>query len=136
MKKRFSIIYQRYALQRRFLLVGGFNTLVAITFYPLLCFSVTFFRHHYLLTLILSHVVCITLSYLTQKYLVFKTHGVSFYEYLRFILFYNGVFVINFLLLPLLVQHFHASPGKIQLGINLLIAIGSYFWHQKITFKS
>lgn len=135
MTPRLRVLYQKYALQRRFLLVGGCNTVVGVVTYPLLCGLFVTLHTHYQLTLVLSQIWCISFSYLTNKYFVFKTQGISLREYWRFTLFYNLIFALNFLLLPLLVHGLQLSPAHIQLVINILIVIGSYFWHRRITFK-
>lgn len=135
MQKAISYVRQKYALQLRFLMVGGFNTLLGIAAYPVLYVVIVPLQSHYNILLVLTHLLCITTSYLTNKYLVFKTRGVCFWEYLRFTLFYNIIFVINLGLLPLLVQWQHLNPAKVQVAINLFIAAASYFWHTYVTFR-
>lgn len=127
--------YQRHALKWRFLLVGGFNSLMGIMLFPLLCWIFLSLREHYQWTLVLSHVVCINLAYMMHKYIVFKTKGFSFSEFFRFTSFYNIVFSLNWLMLPWLVHGLQKNPALIQLIINLFIALGSYFWHRFISFK-
>jgi putative flippase GtrA len=92
-------------------------------------------RQNYLLLLIVAHVMCTSMAYFTHKTFVFKTKGHNRWEYLRFTLFYHSIFAANLLLLPFLVHVSHANPAKIQLAINVLVVIGSYFWHRSVSFK-
>lgn len=127
--------YIKHAQKIRFLLVGCGNTIVGILLFPALYFLLPTMRNHYLFLMIISQIFCITFSYFTNKYWVFKTKKNSFLEYVRFTLFYNIVFLINLIFLPWAVSRWHVNPGKIQLMINVFIAMSSYFWHQYITFK-
>ena len=128
-------VYRKHALQWRFLLAGGFNTLVAIAMFPLLYSVLEPLRSHYNMLLVLSHVICMTTAFCVHKYGVFKSQGIGFWEYLRFTMYYNVIFIINLALLPVLVQGLQISPAYIQLGINVVIAVISYFWHRHVTFK-
>lgn len=129
-------IYHHRGLEIRFLFIGGINTVIGILFFPCLYYLLPIMHHHYLILMTLSQFFCITFSYLTNKYFVFKTKEKSFIEYLRFTLFYNIVFVINIAILPLLVTYGHFNPAKIQLVINVCIAATSYFWHKHISFSA
>jgi putative flippase GtrA len=119
----------------RFLLVGGYNTLVGIIAYPLLYLALPLMRPHYTALLVLCQVLCITNAYVSYKYWVFQRQGLSLSEYLRFTLFYNLVFVVNLLVLPLLVQLSQANPAKIQVLISSATALGSYAWHKWVSFR-
>ena len=141
MKKPWQYYYQKHALQYRFIIVGGFNTLIGIIVYPLLYWLLVPASHAVNIlvvdsVLVVSQVICITNSYITNKYFVFKAKGSSFWEYIRFTLFYNIIFVINLGLLPLLIKMTQVNPAKIQACINVFVAISSYFWHKLFTFKS
>ena len=124
------------ALKLRFLMVGGLNTLIGIICFPLMYYLLPFLQSYYLILMLLSQVFCISFSYITNKYLVFKTKQVSLREYLRFTFFYNFVFLINLGVLPLLVKYQHLNPAIVQLCINIFIAVASYFWHTHITFPT
>ena len=128
-------IFTKHALQIRFLCVGGFNTLNGIVCFPLLYFLLPAARTHYVLLMVISQALCISASYATNKYFVFRAKKTNFFEYLRFISFYNIIFIVNLIILPFLVTQWHFNPAKIQLLINISIAVSSYFWHRYITFK-
>ena len=128
-------IYAQHALLIRFLMVGGVNTAVGIFCFPALYFFISTLRTHYLFLMVICQIICISFSYTTNKYFVFRTTGISFWEYLRFTFFYNIIFLINLIILPILVSYWKMNPAKIQLVINIFIAIGSYFWHNHITFS-
>lgn len=135
MKKKLKHLYDRHTLKVRFLLVGGCNTLLGIVLFPILYALLIPLQHHYNVLLLLSQIICISNSYLTNKYFVFKTKGINLEEYLRFTFYYNLVFVLNLIILPILVKKTQQSPAEIQLALNVLIAVGSYFWHTHLTFK-
>lgn len=117
-------------------MAGGFNTLVAIAMYPLLYGVLVSWRPHYNGLLLLSHLICTTSAFFVHKYAVFKSRGLRWWEYWHFTLYYNIIFLVNLALLPLLVHGLRASPAYIQLGINVVVAVISYFWHRHITFKA
>lgn len=129
-------IYHHRGLEIRFLFIGGINTIIGILFFPCIYYLLPFMHNHYLILMILSQFFCITFSYLTNKCFVFRTKEKNFVEYLRFTLFYNIVFAVNLLILPFLVSRYHFNPAKIQLLINIFIAITSYFWHKHISFQA
>jgi len=129
-------IYIKHALKMRFLLIGLGNTIVGILFFPILYFVFPGVRGYYLLLMVMSQVFCISFSYVTNKYFVFKIKKMSFLEYIRFTMFYNIAFFINLIFLPFFVSHWHMSPAKIQLMVNFFIVGSSYFWHQYVTFKT
>lgn len=134
-KKKLGHFYHKHALKLRFLVVGGVNTLVGIVMYPLLYELLVPMRAHYNWLLVLSQIICITNSYFTNKYWVFKIKTGGLWQYLKFTAYYNLIFLVNLGLLPLLVAMLQVSPAKIQVVINILLAIGSYFWHACLTFK-
>lgn len=128
-------LYAKHGLKIRFLCVGGINTLVGITCFPAIYFLVPVVRPHYLFLMVVCQIFCISFSYLTNKYFVFRAKKTSLLEYLRFTCFYNIIFVVNLIILPWLVAHEHFNPALVQLVINIFIAMSSYFWHRHITFK-
>lgn len=126
---------ERHGRKVRFLLAGALNTLVGLFAYPVLFFALKSFEVGYLKILVISQVVCIAFSYLTNKFFVFKTKGNFSREILKFVSFHGIYFVINVVVLWLLVDQIKLSPVWSQLGFAGLVIVTSYIWHSKITFK-
>jgi len=120
----------------RFLIAGGLNTLVGLGFFPLVYIALKPFEIHYLATLVLSQIFCITFSYLTNKALVFRTKGNYAKEYARFIVFHGGYLMVNLIALPVMVEFFKLGPIIAQALFAILVIITSYTWHSKVTFRS
>jgi len=120
----------------RFLFVGGLNTLFGLALYPLLYFFLQNYKIHYLIIFIYTQVISISFSYITNKFLVFRTQKNYFAEFLKFSAFYMIFFIINLIFLPTVVELFHINPVIGQTIFSFLIIISSYFWHSQITFSS
>jgi putative flippase GtrA len=120
----------------RFLIAGGLNTAVGLSFYPLLLWAVPVLRVHYMVALGISQVACLCFAYATYKLGVFRTQGNVAREFGAFSGFYLFNYAANWAILPLLVETAHIHPSLVQLGFNLLVVIGSYFWHSRVTFRA
>ena len=124
----------KHELKLRFLVAGGFNTLVGLSAYPILYFALKQYHLHYMAVLVLYQALCVPIAFVTNKYFVFKTQGNHFREFLKFSSFYNIYFVANLLLMPLLVEVAGLHPVLTQLIISIGIIVSSFFWHSKISF--
>ncbi len=116
--------------------MGGVNTSVGLAVYPILYVLLTPFGVGYIKALIFSQIICITFSFVSNKYLVFKTKGNVNKEYPKFFAFYGIYFLINLLCLPVMVEVFSMNPMIAQTLFSIAIVASSYFWHNLITFKS
>lgn len=86
----------------RFLLVGGFNTVVSYIMF--LVFVWLLSPEHYQAALLLSWVLSSFSSYFTQKIFVWRTAGNYFREYCRCLLTWSFAYLINALLLWFFVE--------------------------------
>ena len=120
----------------RFVVVGGINTLWGLAAYPILYALLTPFEVNYVVILILSYVAGTSFSFTTQKYLVFKSHGNHVVEISKFLAFQGAVMLINIVLLPLLVVATSINPVIVQIGIGIVFAGLSFFFHERITFRN
>src|SRR5882724_11466034 len=118
----------------RFLLAGALNTVFGLAAYPTFFFLLAPRKLHYMVVLGITQVICVAFSYLTNKFLVFRTAG----NYLRgsgkFVLFHLSYFLVNLVALPLLVEIVGMSPVWGQTLFAVAVIITSYFWHSNITF--
>jgi putative flippase GtrA len=120
----------------RFLLVGALNTAFGLAAYPALYFSLTPLGFHYLVVLGIAQIVCVTFSFLTTKFMVFRTSGNYLREAGKFAFFHLSYFIANLIALPVLVEVVHMPPVYGQTAFASLVVVSSYFWHSKITFAS
>lgn len=120
----------------RFLIAGAANTVVGLSFYPLLLWAVPVMRTHYMVALGIAQVFCLLFAFATYKVGVFRTQGNLAREFGAFSSFYLVNYAANWAALPLLVEMGGVAPWIAQLGFNLVVIVGSYFWHSRVTFRS
>ena len=120
----------------RFLVVGGINTAWGIAAYPVFYGLLNPMGVHYLATLVLSYTFSVALSFTTQKYLVFRTRGNVARELSKFVGLHCAILALNLFALPMFVAATSGSPVAIQLVLSVFVAIGSYFFHNHVTFQS
>lgn len=104
--------------------------------YPILYVLLKPYGIEYIRTLIYSQIICITFSFLSNKYFVFKTKGNIKKEYAKFFSFYGIYFMLNLLCLPAMVEVLNMNPVIAQSLFSIAVILSSYFWHNTITFKS
>ncbi|MCP3384590.1 GtrA family protein [Bradyrhizobium sp. CCGUVB4N] len=120
----------------RFLLAGALNTAFGLAAYPSLFFLLAPLKLHYMVVLGITQVTCVTFSYLTNKFLVFRTSGNYLRESGKFASFHLGYFLLNLVALPFLVEVMGASPVCGQTFFAFAVVVTSYFWHSRITFAA
>lgn len=119
----------------RYVAVAAFNTLVGISIYPVLLWSVPHFREHYMLALGIAQIICLIVAFSTYKLGVFRTRGRVWREIRDFLSFYALNYALNWALLPVLVEVGGIEPVIAQTLFIIVLMIGSYFWHSRITFR-
>ena len=119
----------------RFILAGVPNTILGVVLYPVLLWSFDFFREHYMVALALNQIVCLIFAFYVQKFAVFQTRGNVLVEFPKFASYYLLNYAVNWAILPLLVQVGKFDPIIAQPAFTLVVVIGSYFWHSRITFR-
>jgi putative flippase GtrA len=121
--------------QLRFALAGAANTVFGLAIYPILLWSVPSFQTHYLLALGIAQAVSLCFAFLTYKLGVFRTRGHVVGEFFRFSSFYLLNYAANWLALPLLVEAGRVPPIIAQSGFTVIVIVGSYFWHSRLSFR-
>ena len=119
----------------RFLIAGGINTLFGLAIYPLLLWCFPALRMHYMVGLLIAQVLGVSFAFTTYKLGVFRTKGKLLREFGAFASFYLFNYVANWAALPLLVEVGHVPPIIAQLGFTVVLVIGSWFWHNRVTFR-
>jgi putative flippase GtrA len=126
----------------RYLLVGVWNTLFGYGLYALLTYLLTpLIPYAYMAAALLGTAVCITVSFLGYKLLVFRTRGNFLQEYLRCYLVYGTSTLVNLVLLPVLVAvlNLYVEPqvyAPYIAGAILTVGtvVASFIGHQQYTF--
>uniref|UniRef100_B1XTF3 GtrA family protein n=1 Tax=Polynucleobacter necessarius subsp. necessarius (strain STIR1) TaxID=452638 RepID=B1XTF3_POLNS len=135
MRKALCSIIINHNKKLRFLIAGGVNTLIGLSVYPILYFFLEPIGFGYIEVLLIAQLICITFSFITSKYFVFKTKGNSHKEYIKFFIFYGFYGALNLLCLPFFVEVLKITPIISQALFSITIIVTSYFWHNFITFK-
>ena len=130
-----SIFFNIDTKKSRFLIIGFVNTVFGLIFFPCLYLLTAPLGLHYIAILIISHTVCVTFSFLTTKFLVFRTLNNAFNEFLKFFIFHLLILSINLTALPALVEFVGLKPILAQFIFSIFIIISSYFWHSYVTFS-
>jgi len=118
----------------RYLIIGGVNTVVGFSVYPILYILLCPKYLNYFTTLVVSQLICISVAYVNTKKMVFMTKGGWGPEFLKFIGFHGIIIAANLILLPVMVDRFGINPIVAQTTYSFLIVVSSYGWHSKITF--
>ncbi len=126
---------RRHETKARFVVAGGFNTAFGLAVYPLLMWTFGHKGLHYMVALPIAQIASLSVAYVTQKTLVFRTKGNYIREFIKFSAFYMGNFALIAIVLPILVEIFHQNPVISQFVLSLGIIFVSYFWHSRVTFK-
>lgn len=118
----------------RYLLAGGFNTLVGysigVGLYKALESNLSIIWIG-----IISNILSITVSFLSYKTLVFKTKGMWLTEYMKSYIVYGGIALIGIFFLWLFVDKMKISIWFAQALVIVLTVIFSYLGHSRFTFR-
>lgn len=91
-------------------------------------------RVHYLVILLMSHVVSVLEAYVLARWLVFRVSGRWWRDLARFWSVYLVALVVNLVALPFLVEIVHVSVLPAQGIVMLATALGTYLAHRAFTF--
>lgn len=119
----------------RFLIAGAVNTAFGLAIYPLLLWAVPAFRTHYMIALGVAQILGLCFAFVTHKLGVFRTRGNVAREFGAFSSFYLFNYAANWAALPLLVEVGGIHPAIAQVGFAVILIVGSWFWHSRVTFR-
>ncbi len=135
--------WMKFPEKLRFLLVGGYNTVLSYLLYVL--FLYLFETHHNQLdifteiipqiALFLSFILSSINSFLTQKFYVFNTRGNYITEYIRCLGSWGIGYSLNTALLWLFISKLGINPYWAQLIIVILLTINSYLLLKYFAFR-
>ena len=134
--KRVAAIFARNEKQIRFLIAAGINTAFGLSIYPILLLSFAILNRHYLWALGIAQALSLLFAFAVYKIGVFRTQAGIVGEFGKFASFYLINYAANWIALPLLVEAAGIPPIFAQIAFSLILMLGSWFWHSRITFKS
>ena len=118
----------------RFLVVGGYNTLFGLAVFAGL-YAALHSRVHYLLILVVAHVLAIANAFTTYRLLVFGHTGAVWPSLGRFGLVYGFLFVANAAGLVVLVEIIGLPVFAAQVLLVVASVTLSYVLHGRFTFR-
>ena len=118
----------------RYLLAGGLNTVCGY-FVGVGAYLWLGGWMHIIYISILANILAITISFLTYKIFVFRTHGDWLKEYLKMYLSYGLTAIIGTLLLWLFVDSFSINIWLSQGLVLSTVFLFSFFLNRNFTFK-
>lgn len=119
----------------RYLFVGAWNTI-----FGYLCAVGLYYYFGNLLGVvvigIISNILSISMSFITIKVMVFRTHGNWLREYLKTYLVYGMSGLIGIIILYVGVEVLKLAFWMVQGFAIVILAITTYLTHSRFTFKS
>ena len=118
----------------RFLVVGGLNTLFGYALFVVLEATVGD-TLHYLGVLTVATVIAVLVAYCGHRWLTFQVRGQWLLDLARFSSVYVGVFALNAVALPLLVEVGGIAPILAQGVFVVVTVVASYVGHRNWSFR-
>lgn len=125
--------WMRFPEKLRFLLVGGYNTVVSYILYALFLWMSD--EDYPQLSLLLSFLLSSINSYITQKFYVFNTRGNYIREYIKCLATWTIGYFLNAGLLFALTKWLGWNPYYAQLSALIFITINNYLLLKYFAFK-
>lgn len=114
----------------RFILVGGFNTVVSYLIFVSLCHICP-----YEVALIITYALGINLSIFTMRYYVFSGKSNLAKQYVKALVTYVIMIVGNYIFLYIFIDIYKQAPWLAQAEYTVVSTIALYLAHKKINFK-
>jgi putative flippase GtrA len=118
----------------RFLIIGTVNNAIGYVIFICL-FYILKDIFHYQMILILNYIIVTPISYLSMKFLVFKTKRNYFREFLKFIILVFIVYIVNAYSLFVFVEIIKFNVMASQFLSLLIAAIASYLVNKVFVFR-
>ena len=115
-----------------FLLVGVYNTVVG---YGVFALVHAMGKMHYLVTLLIAHVISVINAFFAYRLIVFKVRGHLLLDFFRFWSVYLVSLSMNLALLPSLVELADLPVLQSQAVSLFIIAVISYLGHKHFSFR-
>jgi len=118
----------------RFALVGVVNSAFSYAVFAGLQVAIGR-RVHYLVLLVIAHIVGVLEAYVLQRWLVFQVSGHWWRDLARFWSVYLVALGVNLVALPLLVEVVHVPVLPAQAIIMVGTALGTFVAHRSFSFR-
>ena len=122
----------RLPQQLRFLLVGGFNTVLA---YVLFMLFVAILQIPYQLSLIIQYILTVNISIFTMRYYVFRSHGSIGKEYFKAWNTYLSMLIFNYVFLYFFIDIFNINVLFSQAVYVIISTIITFCLHKYYSFR-
>lgn len=116
-----------------FVIVGGYNT--AFGYAVFAGVHLLFPSLHYLVVLLIAHVLSVLNAFVAYRLLVFKVRGNVLTDLLRFWSVYLAALALNAVALPLLVEAVGLEVLIAQALVVFVTALMSYLGHKHFSFR-
>jgi putative flippase GtrA len=118
----------------RFLAAGAVNTGFGLAIFPLLLWSSRWLHQHYMIALLIAQACSVTFAFVAYRVALSAAKGGIAKQFGLFSTYYLVNYLLNWGALPLLVEVGGIPPIIAQLGFTIVMIVGSYFWHSRVTF--
>lgn len=130
--KKIEHIWFKLNQKIRFLLVGGFNTVLA---YSVFVGLYQLAGLNYNLALITQYFITVNVSFFTMRYYVFQSNGVLKTEYFKAWMVYIGMYFFNAFALNFFVLVLSLGPVIGQAMYLVISTIVTYILHKYFSFR-
>ena len=118
----------------RFLIVGVWNFAFGYAVFAGLYWALNGIWPDWLISAVAA-VLGITMSFVTHRFITYRSSGCWWREYLRFYVVYGGQSLLNVLLIWLLVTKLKMNAYIVQLTISIVLTLATYWAHKYYSFK-
>lgn len=115
-------------------IVGVWNTIFGWGIYALACMWFQVYVN-YLILSVFCNILAVTNAFLCYRYIVFKSTGNFFHEYIKCYLVYGGGSLLAMGVLFLLVELCALPPAVANIAASLLVMAASFFGHKFFSFR-
>jgi putative flippase GtrA len=128
---------KKYFIQKHFtyIYVGIWNTIFGFLT-GIVVYKFTIQSTNIIFVGVISNIVSISMSFLTYKFIVFKTTSNWVREYLKCYIVYGVMALLSIFLLWVFVSHYGLNIWLAQGLIVVVTSTTSYLSHKKFTFKT
>ena len=118
----------------RFLIVGVWNFVFGYGVFAGLYWVLQGISSDWIIAVIAA-ILGITMSFLTHRFITYRSHGCWWREYMRFYVVYGGQSLLNVFLIWLLVTQMGYNAYIIQFLISSALTVASYWAHKFYSFR-
>jgi putative flippase GtrA len=126
--------WPRHGDKVRYLVVGGWNTLIFNGLFALLYFLLQEDLPPSAI-LVMAYLIASVNGFLSFRYLVFAPVGHPVIEYARYQAIYVPILVLNAIVLPLALQYTTLSAYAVQAGFAIFSVIAAYLGNKYFAFR-